>query len=220
MVDDSLLDEIVGYAELRPGDVVLEVGAGTGRLTERIAERVKLSAIEKDSDLFKLLRKKFAGDGWVELIHGDALKVEFPLYNKIISNIPYSVSRKLTERFILEGFDLAVLVVQSEFAEKLNAQHRSENYRMISVLAQSTCGVEVLREVPPQAFKPQPKVSSVVVKLKQNWRPPKEYITFLNRLFSLKNKKIKNIIDAPAEYREKRPVEMTPQEIRELYGNI
>ncbi|MFH1055362.1 MAG: rRNA adenine N-6-methyltransferase family protein [Candidatus Altiarchaeota archaeon] len=217
MVDDGLLDEIVGYGELRSGDVVLEVGAGEGELTEKIAVQAKVTAVENDHRLYRVLERRFKGDSRVFLLHGDALRVEYPPHNKIISNIPYSISRKLVERFILNGFDTAVLVVQSEFAKKLGAKPLYGNYRMVSVLAQSTCDVEVLRGIPADSFHPKPNVSSSVVRLKQVWRPPEGYLTFLNRLFSLKNKKIRNIMEVPGAYLQKRPCEMTPQEILGLY---
>ena len=219
MVDDGLLAEIAGYAGLRPGDVVLEVGAGSGNLTAKLAETAKVSAVEKDFVLYGTLERRFRGDERVQLIRGDALRVEYPIYNKIVSNIPYSVSRKLVEHFILEGFDLAVLVVQKEFADKLAAKPGSDNYRMISALAQSTCSVEVLREIPPQAFRPQPRVASAAVRMRQRWKPPGDYLAFLNRLFSGKNKKIRNILDdAPADYQQRKPADMTPEEMKELYG--
>ncbi len=220
MVDDALLDDIVGYAGLKPGDAVLDVGAGSGNLTEKIAAQVKVTAVEKDEALFKTLVKKFSRNPNVELVRGDATRMEYPIYSKIVSNIPYSVSRKLVEKFILEGFELAVLVVQREFAEKLLAAPGGEDYRMISALAQSTCDIEVLRDVPPQAFRPQPKVSSAVIRLTQRWRPPQDYPAYLKKLFSRKNKKVGNILDAPEEYREMRPGGMSPEEILEVYRRL
>lgn len=217
MVDDDLLKEVVGYGDLGEEDVVLEVGAGSGNLTEHIASRAKVFAIERDRILFEGLARRFKGNCNVEPILGDALKVSYPRYDKIISNLPYSISRKLIERFIVEGFEVAVLVVQEEFGKKLGARPNSENYRMLSVLAQSTCEVEYLRPIPPEAFAPKPKARSALIRLTQGWRPPKDYITFLNKLFSQKNKKVRNIMGAPEEYSQLKPAEMTPQQIFELY---
>jgi 16S rRNA (adenine1518-N6/adenine1519-N6)-dimethyltransferase len=220
MVDEDVLEDIVCFAELKAGDSVLEVGAGSGNLTEKIAQHAKVAAIEKDALLWPALRKRFQGNEKVQLIRGDALKVEYPSYNKIVSNIPYSISRQLMERFIVEGFDLAVLVVQKEFAEKLFARPMHDNYRMLSVLTQSTCELKHQLDIPASAFKPQPRVSSCAVTLEQTWKPTKEYITFLNSLFSRKNKKIRNIIEAPEKYAQMRPVEMRPNEILSLYKAI
>jgi 16S rRNA (adenine1518-N6/adenine1519-N6)-dimethyltransferase len=220
MVDEDVLEDLVCFAELGGADSVLEVGAGTGNLTEKIAQHSKVTAIEKDASLWPALRRRFEGNERVQLIRGDALKVEYPGHNKIVSNIPYSISRQLMERFIVEGFDMAVLVVQKEFAQKLFARPTSDNYRMLSVLTQTTCELKHQLDIPPSAFEPRPKVSSSAIVLKQTWKPTKEYITFLNTLFSRKNKKIRNIIETPEKYQQMRPVEMKPKEIKDFYSEI
>jgi 16S rRNA (adenine1518-N6/adenine1519-N6)-dimethyltransferase len=220
MVDEDILEDLVCFAELQDADRVLEVGAGTGNLTEKIAQHSRVTAIEKDALLWPALSKRFQGNERVQLIKGDALKVEYPGYNKIVSNIPYSISRQLMERFVVEGFELAVLVVQKEFAMKLNAKPMSDNYRMLSVLTQTTCELLHEFEIPPTAFSPQPRVSSTAIVLKQTWKPTGEYITFLNTLFSRKNKKIRNIMDAPERYMQMRPGEMKAKEFLSLYKTI
>jgi len=217
MTDDSLLSEIVSSASLHSGDSVLEVGGGRGALTERLIGHVPVTVLEKDPGLYAALQRRFHGDGRVRVVRGDAVRMKYPPYNKVVSNIPYSVSRELLERFILEGFELAVLVVQREFALKLAAEPAHGNYRMLSVLAQTTCDVEYLRDIPPESFTPKPKVASSLIRLRQRWKPGEEYISFLNTLFSRKNKKMRNIMEAPAQYRELRPVGMKPEEFLRLY---
>jgi 16S rRNA (adenine1518-N6/adenine1519-N6)-dimethyltransferase len=221
MVDESLLDEIVCLACLSESDVVLEVGAGHGSLTERIAVKNKVSAIEKESDLFRILSRKFEGNQNVDLIFGDALKIEYPLYDKIVSNIPYSISRNLIERFSVEGFKEAYIVVQREFAQKLMASPGCDEYRMVSVLAQTTCDIESLLELPAKAFRPQPKVQSALIKLTQKIKPRKDYISFLNALFSGKNRKLRNTYEGvPSEYGDLIPKNMNPSDFLDLYSKI
>jgi 16S rRNA (adenine1518-N6/adenine1519-N6)-dimethyltransferase len=217
MVDEEVLDEVVGYASLVSGDSVLEVGGGTGNLTERISKKAGVTVIESDRRLAESLARRFKDAGNVRTVHADAVKAPYPPYNKIVSNIPYSVSRSLLERFVAEGFDVAVLVVQKEFADKLEAKPMSNNYRMISALVQGSCELERLRDIPPEAFSPRPTVMSSCVRLRQSWKPPKEYAVFLKTLFSLKNKKIRNIMAVSDRYSQLRPVEMTPQELRAFY---
>jgi len=220
MVDWEALGKVVEAASFKPQDVVLEVGAGSGNLTELLAEKSKVTALEKEADLVAVLRKKFKDHPKVDVLRGDALKIEYPMYNKIVSNIPYSVSRKLLERFIVEGFEEAVLVVQKEFAEKLIAQPGHDNYRMVSVLAQSTCEVEYVDSIAPQAFRPQPEVESALVVLRQFFRPLRDYIGFLNTLFSGKNRKLRNILDVGLEYAELVPRDMPPPVFRQVYASI
>jgi 16S rRNA (adenine1518-N6/adenine1519-N6)-dimethyltransferase len=217
MVDEGLLEEIVTYAAVKEGDSILEVGGGTGNLTEKISKKSKVTVMEKDRDLAAGLRRRFKGDPSVTVVEADAVKVAYPPFNKIVSNIPYSISRDLLERFILEGFEVAVLVVQREFAHKLMAKPGHDSYRMVSVLAQTTCQIEYLKDIPPEAFDPIPKVRSAAIMLTQKWKPPKGYIAFLNRLFSQQNKKIRNILDAPERYRQMKPAEMSPEDMRSLY---
>lgn len=220
MIDVSTLEDVVGQSQLLGSDLVLEVGAGNGNLTEVIAKTSRVSAIEKEDDLFAVLKRKFSENDYVDLIHADALKVEYPMFNKIVSNIPYSISRQLMQRFILEGFERATLVVQEEFAQKLGADPAQDNYRMVSALVQSTCEMELLDEISPRAFRPSPQVDSRLIRLSQKLRPDKGYIVFLNALFSQKNKKVRNILASPEKYHELRPAEMTSQEFLDLYSSI
>ncbi|MFH0862135.1 MAG: 16S rRNA (adenine(1518)-N(6)/adenine(1519)-N(6))-dimethyltransferase RsmA [Candidatus Altiarchaeota archaeon] len=220
MVDEALLEAIVDYAGLEAEDAVLEVGGGTGNLTEKIAKKGKVTVFEKDRSLAAGLRKRFKDESNVAVLGADALKAPYPSYNKIVSNIPYSISRDLLERFVVEGFEVAVLVVQREFARKLMAKPGQDSYRMVSVLAQTSCEIEYMKDVPPDAFEPVPKVRSAAIRMRQTWKPGKDYIAFLNRLFSQQNKKVRNIMDAPPEYAQMKPAEMEPAKMRDLYLTI
>jgi len=219
MVDNLVLHEIVEHANIVKDDVVLEVGAGNGHLTVELASRAKsVVAVEQDADLCSVLRRRVAGFNNVQVIEGDALKVPLPACTKVISNLPYSISRKITVRLLEHGFREAFLLYQKEFAEKLAAKPESKNYRFITVLVQSTCDVNLLLKVPPTAFSPQPKVSSMLVKLTQKIRPDREYIDFLQNLFNHKNKKIRNIMEnPPAKYADATPSGMLPEEFIALY---
>ncbi|MCX6695108.1 MAG: 16S rRNA (adenine(1518)-N(6)/adenine(1519)-N(6))-dimethyltransferase RsmA [Candidatus Altiarchaeota archaeon] len=219
MVDDGMLEKICKYASLTRKDYVLEVGAGTGNLTKKLAESAgRVFAIEKNQEFFEKLNSELGRCDNVELAHGDATKIAFPECNKIVSNLPYSISRRITKKFITHGFDSAVLVYQKEFAEKLTAQVESEHYRMISALVQSTCEVEVLDKINPDSFLPQPNVWSSIVRLKMKWKPPEEYEKLLNTVFNHKNKKLRNTLENPPEkYADCKPAQMTPEELVDFY---
>jgi len=223
MEDEQLLERIAGYAELKKGDTVLEVGAGSGNLTEKLLEAgCRVVAVERDKNLFEELEQRFEGSEKLTLIQGDALKVELPDFNKVVSNLPYSISKKITVRLLAHGFDVAVVTVQKEFARKLIAEPLDHNWRFIGALAQSTSRVELLEGVSPQAFTPQPRVSSTVVRLSLKSKPSLEYIKFLRDLFNLKNKKVRNILKVavPAEFEGSRPAEMTASELARLFEHI
>ncbi|MFH0957605.1 MAG: 16S rRNA (adenine(1518)-N(6)/adenine(1519)-N(6))-dimethyltransferase RsmA [Pseudomonadota bacterium] len=223
MVDNMVLGKIIEYASPSMSDIILEVGAGNGHLTMELAEKAgKVFAVERDRELCATLRERVKGCKNVQVIEGDALKVKLPECNKIVSNLPYSISKKITIRFLEHGFKEAFLLYQQEFAEKLTANPGVNNYRFITALTQSTCEIQLLMKIPPTAFQPQPKVSSMLVKLTQKTIPEKGYVNFLQELFNHKNKNLKNILGekTPTSLSDKKPVDMRPEELRLLYSEF
>jgi len=166
----EILDSIVEYGELSREDVVLEVGAGRGELTERIAERAgKVIAVEIDQRLVEELRERLRGYSNVEILAGDILKLKPRGFNKVVSNPPYRISLKLMEWLLDSKPDLMVLTLQKEFASKLVAKPGTSKYLYISVLASIFYDVKIAMTIPRSAFRPPPKVNSslVVMKLKE-----------------------------------------------------
>jgi len=221
MVDEELLEKIVGYAEIKKGEKVLEVGAGTGNLTEKLLDAgAAVCAVEKDADLCDVLEERFGGEKGFTLISGDATKIKLPKFDKTVSNVPYSISRKLTLKLLPAGFVTGVFVFQKEFAQKLAASPDRENYRMVSALAQSTCEIGLLDMIPPTAFDPPPNVWSHIVKLKPENKVDTCYIKFLNDLFNHRKKKMGNTLEGLSdEYKNKRLHEVTPQDLLKMYCN-
>ena len=221
MVDVRFIEKIIAYSDLKPSETVLEIGAGTGNLTVALAEKAgRVYAIERNTEFCGGLKKRFSGKRNVEIICGDALRIKFPEYDKIVSNLPYEISKKITERFLTEGFKYAVLVYQKEFAQKLVAKPGNDNYRFISALAQSCAEIEVLDTIPPNAFSPQPAVDSSIVRMRQTMVPEEDYVIFLRDLFNHKNKMLRTLIDVDEEFSEKRPCELSPQELRRVYTSF
>lgn len=220
LVDSKILEKICSYAKLRKDEKVLEIGAGTGNLTEKLLKAgVFVFAIEKDQLLLDKLRKRFLNEKNLMLIGGDALKLNFPKVDKIVSSLPFSISRKITEKLLMHKFKLAILVYQKEFAEKLIAKTNSKRYKFISALTQSCAEIEILSKIPNEAFIPMPKVSCVIVKLKQKNLAEKEYIEFLHLLFNHRNKKIEQTLKVklPENFSGKRVFELSPNELTQIY---
>jgi 16S rRNA (adenine1518-N6/adenine1519-N6)-dimethyltransferase len=168
LIDRRILKRIVGYAELSKNDVVLEVGCGTGNLTKLLLKKVQVHGIEIDARFVEMLRRKFRSEieaGRFNLIHGNALRVEFPPFTKFVSNIPYNISSPLTFKLLKHPFKLAIVMYQREFAERLVAKAGSKSYGRLSVVAKAYCRAEILEVVPQSAFKPKPEVESAIVKL-------------------------------------------------------
>lgn len=210
MIDKNTLEEICNYASLNDNDVVLEIGAGTGNLTKEILKKAKkVIAIERDKNLVGILKKETKKyEDKIQIIEGDALKIPFDFYfNKIVSNIPYSISRKIFEKILTKKFEIGIFVVQKEFAKKL-IEKKGKNYKSISVLTQTGCEVEILKHINRKAFYPVPCVDSVIMKLKQKFPLSLNYIKFVKDLFSRRNKKISG----------RRIYSFSPQEIFNLWN--
>ncbi|MEM1980984.1 MAG: 16S rRNA (adenine(1518)-N(6)/adenine(1519)-N(6))-dimethyltransferase RsmA [Candidatus Hadarchaeales archaeon] len=203
VLDWDLLRRMVEYAEVDREDTVLEVGAGTGGLTLLLAERAgEVIAVERDPRLVSILREvlREKGLGNVRILVGDVLKLPLPPFNKVVSNLPYSLSSELTFRLLEEDFEVAVLMYQLEFAKRLVARPGSEDYGRLTVSVFYRAQVEILEEVPPSAFFPRPKVRSAVVRLRPRKTPPFEveseegFRRVLRVLFHHPRQKVRNAL--------------------------
>ena len=207
LVDRKIIERIADYACLSSSDRVLEIGPGTGNLTEVLSERAGLVyAVEVDPALASSLKGRFRN---VEVINGDALKTDLDLldFNKIVSNLPYQISTKITYKLLSRTFDLAILMYQKEFASRLAAKHESERYGRLAVTAQFFCDIEVMETVPRSAFRPEPDVSSAIVRLwPRNERASIDselFIGFVEGLFNNRRKKIRKALAAMGVPRER-----------------
>lgn len=195
VIDPGVLQRMVAHARLSRRDVVLEIGAGIGNLTRLLAGRAgRVIAIERDPRLVEILRDQVGGSGNVEVIHADALEVELPHFNKVVSNLPYLISSEITFRLLENPFELAVLTYQKEFAQRLVAKPGSKEYSRLTVMSGYRASIELLEEIPPSAFFPRPKVASMMVKLAPRPRP---FEVADERLFS-------NVVKALFQHRRKR----------------
>lgn len=202
LIDKNKRDQIIGYAELDKNDVVLEIGTGIGTLTIELARKAKkVIAIEQDENICRILAERLKKEKIdnVELINEDALSVNFPKFNKIVSNLPYQISSPITFKFLDYDFDSAILMYQKEFADRMNGEVGSKNYSRLSAMLYFKCDVETLTHVSAESFIPKPKVDSTVVKLtpKDNQIEDidfKTYSNFTKALFQHRNKKIRNAL--------------------------
>jgi 16S rRNA (adenine1518-N6/adenine1519-N6)-dimethyltransferase len=171
--DPNLLDAIVRDAELGEDEVVLEVGAGEGVLSERLADAaVHLHSVELDRGLADALAP-LASRPNVTLHWGDAMRLDFtalrPAPTAMVSNLPYSVATPVILHTIeqLPSLRRWIVMVQREIADRLRAAPGSRTYGSPSVLAQLACEVHLLRKVDPAVFKPRPRVESAILSLRR-----------------------------------------------------
>jgi len=164
LIDDRVAERHVNFAEISPEDHVLEVGPGLGILTEKLVDvSGHLTCIELDDILAGHVEDRF-GDR-LTLIKGDAVKVDFPKFDKFVSNLPYSVSTPIIFKLLEHEFDAAVVMVQKEFADRMVADVGSPDYSRLTVNLFYRADCKFLEKVPRSRFKPQPKVDSALVKI-------------------------------------------------------
>ena len=173
LADPNLLDAIVRDAELGPEDVVLEVGAGEGVLSERLAAAAAhLHTVEIDRGLEEALAPIAARPN-VDLHWGDAMKLDLaalaPAPTAMVANLPYSVATPLILRTIEQQPSLQrwTVMVQREIADRLRAGPGSRTYGSPSAVAQLACEVDLVRAVDPAVFRPRPRVDSAILRLRR-----------------------------------------------------
>ncbi|WP_237059453.1 16S rRNA (adenine(1518)-N(6)/adenine(1519)-N(6))-dimethyltransferase RsmA [Microbulbifer sediminum] len=179
LVDENIIERIVRAIGPRETDRLVEIGPGQGAITALLLQRCpSLKAIELDRDLIPMLEFKFRDYPDFEIIEQDALKFDFgtlaqdqPL--RIVGNLPYNISTPLL--FHLLSFRGKVkdmhFMLQKEVVDRLSATPGNKAYGRLSVMVQYHCRVQGLFPVPPQSFRPAPKVESAIVRLTPREKP-------------------------------------------------
>ncbi len=237
LVDTRAIERIAGFVDVS-GRRVLEIGPGEGPLTRALLERgATVIAVELDRALCEELELSFADEieeGRLHLIRGDATRVDLPPFEMVVANLPYSASSKITFRLLEIGFEVAVLMYQKEFAQRMIARPGTPAVGRLSVMVQTYATVKPLLELPPSAFRPKPQVRSWVVKVTPH-EPPypindrDAYADLLRVLFSHRRKTIRKglrsgkgtfdaetiervIADLPEDLLGRRPEELSLEE--------
>lgn len=193
-----VVDTIVQKAGIKPTDVVLEIGPGTGNLTKKLLEVSKsVVAIELDPRMILELNRRFQGTPYsnrLKVIQGDFLKAELPYFDICVANIPYQISSPLTFKLLSHRpiFRCAVIMFQREFAMRLVANPGDSLYCRLSVNTQLLARISHLLKIGRNNFKPPPKVDSSVVRIEpRSPLPPvnfKEWDGLIRLCFNRKNK--------------------------------
>ncbi|XP_034236957.1 probable dimethyladenosine transferase [Thrips palmi] len=169
---------MIEKAALRPTDVILEIGPGTGNMTVLLLEKVKkVVACEIDPRLVAELQKRVVGTPYqqkLQIMIGDALKTDLPFFDCCVANVPYQISSPLVFKLLLHRpfFRCAILMFQLEFAQRLVAKPGDELYCRLSINTQLLSRVDMLMKVGKNNFRPPPKVESCVVRIEPRNPPP------------------------------------------------
>lgn len=219
LADRHAADKIVDALGDISDRLVVEIGPGKGALTDTLAQRAgRLIAIELDRMLATELRYKYSRFQNIEVLEGDVLKIDFrtvlnrtigplddlrpikPSRARVVGNLPYYITSDILLRLFEfhDQFEVIVIMVQREVADRIAAQPGSRDYGLLSATAQLYCNVENLFTLPPGAFSPPPKVHSSVLRLKVAPRFDElqinagDFIPFLRTAFSMKRKTLLN----------------------------
>lgn len=194
-----VINAIVEKSGISPTDIVLEIGPGTGNLTERLLQVAKkVIAFEIDPRMVAELHKRFQSSPYkhkLEVVRGNCLDFEFPYFDRCVANTPYAISSALIFKLLKRpDFKCAVLMFQREFAMRVCAQPGSEIYCRLSVNTQLLARCSHIIKVSKNSFSPPPKVESSVIRLDPRHPAPKvnfdEWDGLVKLLFNRKNKKV------------------------------
>ncbi|MDO8339205.1 MAG: 16S rRNA (adenine(1518)-N(6)/adenine(1519)-N(6))-dimethyltransferase RsmA [Candidatus Burarchaeum sp.] len=195
--DYRVIDREIDYAAPE-GKTILEIGAGDGRLTMRLAEKAKhVIAVEKDDRMLEFLLPLVTQYRNLEILHGDFLELDFSdkRFDVIFSNVPYVISSPLLFKLATMRFDRAVLCLQKEFVDRMLAKPGDKKRSRLSVMSQLHFDVWGLESVPRTAFKPRPKVDSTIIELhRRDFRATEFQSEFINKLFQHKVRTVRRAL--------------------------
>jgi 16S rRNA (adenine1518-N6/adenine1519-N6)-dimethyltransferase len=213
--DQEILDRIIIAAELSQSDRVLEIGPGTGNLTSRLLSIVSaLVSVEIDRDLCKKLVYKYGEQENFLLIQNDFLESDFSPFlkdfprfqnpNKVVANIPYNITGPILAKLLgkiatpaPQQYESIVLLVQKEVGDRLVAIPGTKAYGALSIRVQYLASCELICDVPARSFYPQPKVDSVVIRLRPRTlehpaNNPRQLETLIKLGFASRRKMLRN----------------------------
>ena len=185
LINQNIIDKIINIIDVKYKNI-LEIGPGTGNLTEKILKKKpnNFLVVEKDYNLVNLLKEKF--NEKIEIINDDILKVEEnSLSNEILTvygNLPYNISTEILIKWILNmkyekiWFDYLVLMFQKEVADRIISEFNTKNYGRLTILANWRLKIKKICDIPSSCFSPKPKVESSLLL----FEPKINFVKFTN----------------------------------------
>jgi len=185
LIDQNVIDKIVNIIDVRDKNI-LEVGPGTGNLTEKILKKKpnNFLVVEKDYNLVNLLQEKF--NGKIKIINDDILKIEENSLSKeiltVYGNLPYNISTEILIKWILNmkekkiWFNYLILMFQKEVADRIISKFDTKDYGRLTVLANWRLKIKKICDIYPSCFSPKPKVESTLL----IFEPKRNFVKFIN----------------------------------------
>jgi len=248
LIDQNILQKIVNTVSINSNSEILEIGPGTGNLTNYLIKKnpKKIFVVEKDNNLSMLLDKKFKNK--INIINNDILKISENLISKqklvVFGNLPYNISTEILSKWITSEnknfwFSKLILMFQKEVADRIIAKINTSNYGRLSILSNWKLDIKKIMNISRNSFFPKPKIeSSLLIFSPKNKfykiKNPKnlEMITrvFFNQRRKMIKKPFKQIFEDPDEIAKKlsinlnlRPQNLSPDmyyKITKEYENL
>ena len=169
LIDTKIIHKIVNIEDIE-NRVIIEVGPGTGNLTEKIIQKKikKIYVIEKDNNLSIELKKKFKND--INIINDDVLNIDEKKIDKekiiVFGNLPYNISTEILVNWIINldktyfWFDTLILMFQKEVADRIIAKYNTSEYGRLSIISNWKLDIKKICDIGPESFVPKPKIDS------------------------------------------------------------
>lgn len=223
------------------GQPILEIGPGRAALTRHLCGFAKsLTLVEKDTELARDLKQRFADDNHVKVIQADFLDLDLLSLRApcnaawqsqktiVVANLPYNVASQILIKIFSHQhlFEKLYLMFQREVGNRCVAKPKTKDYGIFSIWSQLFSDVEKLFDIPPTAFWPQPKITSTFLRFDlkdMNYAHEKPFIGFIRRLFNQRRKKISTTLKPSIDkkhfpqFADKRAEELSLTELKELF---
>ncbi len=205
LIEQSVIKKIISISNISHNDIILEVGPGLGAITENLIPLVKkIYAIEIDRKLYSFLVDKFSIYNNIEIIQGDILKVDIPSNNKVISNIPYTMTGPILDRlFFTINSPKGILIIEKSIADRIFKPGDYKNFSRITITVNSFMEPKYNTTISRNSFFPSPKIPLSLIKIvpKENINPfllgkdsRNFFLKFIAGILPYKNKNIVNAI--------------------------
>ena len=224
LVDFEILKKLIQVLQINKHEIVCEAGTGNGILTYELCKHSQfVMSYEIDRTLFANASKKLLPN--LKLVNEDIFSTKNLKFDIFVSNLPYSKSRLAFNWLALQKFDRAIVMIQKEFAAKLQAYPGERNYRAISVITQHCFNIQRLFNVDRKAFMPEPSVESEVIRIipKKCSRITHQTINNIYFLFSQRNKVAASIarkFESKVDFGNTRIGKLNAEEMIELARSI
>lgn len=202
LTDKNMANRLILEAKLSKNhDEILEIGAGLGGLTFILIQNAKkVHAVEYDFKLYNFLKKYVSNKENLNLIYGNFLKIEIPFYNKVVSNIPYTMTGPIISKILMKDeIPEVYMIIEERLAKRIVAKPNDKNYSRLSVSVNTFVKPTIIKEVSPHCFYPVPKIKLAMIKLIPHQKIDiflkdknnrKSYLDLLRGIFPYKNKNI------------------------------